>query len=198
MKPKRILLLLSGGLDSVTLLHHFHGEGRSIHALLLRYGQNHADHELGWAKYHCRLLGVNFTTKDIGLLEGSKLTGGSGSWVVPARNLAFASHAINYAVANDVDSIVVGCNATDEAGFPDCRESFFKTLNKLASIMELPVEVCAPFLHKQKWEIAAMARDIGVKLETIWTCYQPTEDGPCGKCGSCLKINQAMEELCGR
>ena len=191
--PKRTLLLLSGGLDSVTLLHQLRAEGHSVHCLLFHYGQRHAEHELGWAKYHCRILGVNYTVKTLDALDGSRLTGDGDSWVVPARNLIFAAHAANLAVARGADSIIVGCNAADEAGFPDCRQAFLQLLNTLLTTMELPVEVCAPFLHKQKWEIAAMAREMGVKLETIWTCYQPTENGPCGECPACKKLTAALK-----
>ena len=86
LRRNKVVLLLSGGLDSVTLLYQMHGDGEALHAVLFDYKQRHAQ-ELELAKYHCRRLEVPFTTIELPALVGSQLTDGAGAWVVPNRNM---------------------------------------------------------------------------------------------------------------
>jgi len=183
------ILLLSGGLDSTTLLYDCIASDVPVLALLAHYKSAHNDFELSCAKFHCKRLGVNFRTIELPPLGG--LT--EKSWVVPARNLILLSLAANVAVEVGAEEILVGFNAADEAGFPDCRQAFVQMLNNTFTTAEIPVQVVAPYLFKQKWEIGDLARQLGVPMEFIWTCYTPTKRGEqCGKCPACLKLKEAL------
>jgi 7-cyano-7-deazaguanine synthase len=186
MIPKTIVHLLSGGLDSVTLLYELHGKGERVHCVLFDYGQKHVQ-ELTFAKLHCHRLHVLFTTMEIPKLGG--LT--NENWIVPNRNAIMLSLAVNLAVRIKADTVTIGCNKDDEAAFPDCRMAFLQLFNTMLTTVEIPVEVCAPYLDWPKWKIAGLARDLGVPSNEIWTCYLGGSE-PCGKCPACLKLNEAL------
>jgi 7-cyano-7-deazaguanine synthase len=186
--PKTIIHLLSGGLDSVTLLHDLKMQGHSVHCVMFDYKQRHVQ-ELTFAKWHCHRLGVLFTTIDLPPLGG--LT--EESWIVPNRNAIMLSLAVNLAVKSGADTVTIGCNKEDEAGFPDCRMAFIKLFNTMLMTSEIRVEVCAPYLDKSKAWIARLASDLEIKLSEVWTCYQPTSTGPCGVCPACVKFGNAMK-----
>ena len=188
MIPKTIIHLLSGGLDSVTMLYDLHAQGHSVHCLMFDYKQKHVQ-ELTFAKGHCHRLGVLFTTIELPALGG--LTEGS-SWIVPNRNAILLSLAVNLAVKAGADTVTIGCNNEDEAGFPDCRQAFIQMFNNMLTTAEVRVEVCAPYLTWPKWKIAGLSRDLGVPLNEIWTCYKGGAE-PCGECPACLKLNAALK-----
>lgn len=189
MIPKKIIHLLSGGLDSVTMLHYLKHEGNSIHCILFDYKQPHAEQELGWAKYHCRLLGVNFTKKELPELGGLS---NESFWIVDNRNAIFLHVAANMASRTGSDAVTIGCNAADEEGFPDCRKGFIDSVQQSLNKAEIPVEICAPFLDWPKWKIARLAADMGVKPHTIWTCYRGGSE-PCGECPACVKLRECYK-----
>jgi 7-cyano-7-deazaguanine synthase len=112
--PKTIVHLLSGGLDSVTLLYELHSQGHMIHCLLFDYHQQHVQ-ELIWAKHHCHRLGVMFTTQQLPHLGGLN----DESWIVPNRNAIMLSMAVNMAVQIGADLVTIGCNADDANAFPE-------------------------------------------------------------------------------
>lgn len=192
MMPKTIIHLLSGGLDSVTMLYDLKQQGHNVHCLLFNYGQKHVQ-ELLFAKAHAGRMEVQYTTLNLPQLLGSKLTDGSRDWVVPARNIILLSHAVNVAVAAGADTVTIGCNKDDEAGFPDCRMAFLQLFNTMLTTAEIGVEVCAPYLDWPKWKIAALSKRLKVPTNEIWTCYQPTESGPCGECPACKKLLTAFQ-----
>jgi len=181
MIPKFIIHMLSGGLDSVTLLHHMHDQGHKIHCLPFDYGQQHKQ-ELLWATDHCRKLDVPWTTVTLPKLGG--LT--DESWIVPNRNAIMLSIAVNYAIRAGADTVTIGCNRDDEATFPDCRMAFLEMFNKTLLTAEIQVEVSAPFLTWPKSRIARLASDMGIKAHDFWSCYRGGEK-PCGNCPACLK-----------
>ena len=187
MIPKTIILLLSGGLDSVTLLYQLKLEGHSIHCLLFDYKQRHKQ-ELEWAKHHARRCGVLFTTMDLPQLGG--LT--EQSWIVPNRNAIFLSVAVNVACQAKADAVVIGCNADDASYFPDCRQDFISAMNAAVKSAGYSVEICAPFMRKHKWEIGQLAQEMGVVPNEIWTCYHGGSK-PCGKCPACEKLAGAIK-----
>ena len=100
MHPKFVIHCLSGGLDSVALLHDLLCQGCKVHCLLFRYGQKH-ELELRFAKFHCNFTGTKFTVIDLPQFKGSTLTDGDGTVVVPFRNSALISLAVNFAAYND-------------------------------------------------------------------------------------------------
>lgn len=183
------VLLLSGGLDSTTALYEAVGEGVPIHALLVHYKSKHNDYELSCAKLHCRRLNVQYTTMELPELGG--LT--SESWIVQVRNSILLSLACNLATRIGAKEVIIGANKDDEMRFPDCRMAFFQAFNIMLIAAEINVEVVTPYLTWPKWKIAARAREIGVPLYEIWTCYTPSKNGkPCGTCPACLKLNEAI------
>lgn len=190
MINKTIVHLLSGGLDSVTMLYDLHGQGHSVHCLLFDYGQQHKQ-ELVFAKAHTHRLGLLYTTITLPLLRGSAITDGSNSWVVPFRNPIMLAHAVNVAIEAKADTITIGCNADDACDFPDCQWAAIDALNHCIKISGYEVEICAPYIQKSKWEIMDMAKSFGVPMSEIWTCYKGGSS-PCGECPACRKLEAAM------
>lgn len=185
--PKNIIHLLSGGLDSVTLLYDLRQQGHSVHCLLFDYKQPHVI-ELKFAKAHCHRLGVPCTVIELPALGGLN----DESWIVPNRNCILLSLAVNVAVQAKASTVTIGCNKDDEANFPDCRMAFLQLFNTTLTTAEISVEVCAPYLNKSKAWIARMASDMGVPSNEIWTCYR-SGDKPCGECPACQKLRAARE-----
>lgn len=189
-ETRSVILCLSGGLDSVTMLYWLHNEGVKVHALLFDYGQRHVQ-ELIFAKGHCGRLGVMFSTMDIPALKGSCLTNGGNSVVVPNRNAVFLSLAVNKAIELKSPSVLFAANKDDAEFFPDCRPAFVAAFNKTLTAAELPVTVEAPFIRRSKAWVAALSRDVGVPSGEYWTCYQGGIK-PCGKCLACQKLKEAF------
>lgn len=189
MIPKTIIHLLSGGLDSVTMLYDLHGKGERVHALMFDYGQKHVQ-ELQCAKLHCHRLNVLFTVSEIPQLHGSELTDGKGGVVVPNRNCILLSLAVNLAVSAGADTVTYACNADDESVFPDCRMAFLQSFNNMLRTQEVHVEVCAPYIDKPKWWIAGLAREMGIPIHETWSCYRGGAK-PCGECAACKKLEAA-------
>lgn len=190
------VLLLSGGLDSTTLLYQLKSEGAHVHAVLFDYGQNHW-RELEFAQKHCEKLDVLWTRIEIdkvfkGWPFASRLVGGKVGDVVHFRNAVMLSIACSMAAANGVEYVIYGPNADDALLFADCRGEFINAFNRTLIYAELDVEVKAPFLHLTKKEIAKIAWALSVPIELTWSCY---ERGPveCGTCDACLKRKAALE-----
>lgn len=183
MNPQRTIIhLLSGGLDSVTMLYDLKAQGHSIHCLLFNYGQRHKQ-ELQWAITHARRCDVLWTTVDLPELGGLN----EQSWIVPNRNAVFLSAAVNIACKDGADTVTIGCNAEDAEYFPDCRKAFLDAMNTAVRTAGYNVEICAPYLDKPKAWIVGTAKRLGVKLNEIWTCYQGGVE-PCGQCPACKKL----------
>lgn len=189
MIPKTIIHLLSGGLDSVTMLYDLKAQGHFVHALLFFYGQQH-ERELRWAKHHAERCGVKFTVLDLPKLGG--LT--EANWIVPNRNAIFLSIAVNVAVQAGADTVTIGCNAEDEAMFPDCRGRFIDAMNEAVKEAGYQIEICAPYKTWPKWRIGGLAQELGIDLNAIWTCYKGGEK-PCGECPACLKLGAAFANM---
>lgn len=185
---KTIIHLLSGGLDSVTMLYELKQQGHNIHCLIFDYKQRHAQ-ELLWAKEHAARCGVLYTTMELPTLGG--LT--EQSWIVPNRNAVFLSVAVNVACQTGADTVTIGCNKDDAAYFPDCREKFIKAMNRSVKAAGYNVEICAPYLYMRKAWIGGMAQQMGVNVHEIWTCYKPENGKPCGKCPACEKLKLASK-----
>jgi 7-cyano-7-deazaguanine synthase len=175
------------------MLYDLHAQGCKIHCCLFDYKQRHVQ-ELQWAKHHCQRLGVLYTTIELPQLRGSTLTDGSGGVVVPCRNPIMLSLAVNLAVSAGAEAVTFAANKDDEAGFPDCRMAFVQLFNTMLTTAEIQVEVCAPYLHKPKWWIAALGQELGVKFNETWSCYHGGAV-PCGECAACKKREAALKEV---
>lgn len=206
---KKAVVLLSGGLDSVTVLAYARKEGYGVTAVSFRYGQRH-DLELNAARAQADIWGVDehlFATVDFAPIGGSSLTTGEGvpkdrsdeeiggdvpSTYVPARNAVFLSYGLAVAEARCITEIFIGVNSVDFSGYPDCRPVFieaFEAMARTATVTGLRgggFHIRAPLLHLTKGEIIRLGMSLGVDYAKTWTCYDPAEGGkPCLRCDSC-------------
>ena len=213
------VVLLSGGLDSATVLAIARSEGFTPYALSFRYGQRHAV-ELAAADKLARQHGVaRHVTIDIDLRQfgGSALTadidvpkgdsvdeigGGIPITYVPARNTVFLSFALAFAETLDTGHIFIGVNALDYSGYPDCRPEFIEAYERMANLAtkaavegRQPVKIHAPLLHLTKAQIIRRGLDLGVDYSLTSSCYDPDSDGAaCGHCDSCLLRKKGFAE----
>ena len=192
MIPTRVVICLSGGGDSVPLLYEAVAElgPENVAAAMFDYHAPHNSSELLFGRGHCLRLGVKFRTIELNAMGG--LT--EKDWKVPLRNAEFAIVASRMALEIGADSVLFGCNKDDaEYPFPDCSPKFFRMINAVVKASGYDVEIRAPYLKKHKWEIMAIAREHGVPLHELWSCYQPKNGAQCGVCPACLKLKSAIE-----
>lgn len=205
----KTVIVLSGGMDSVTLLYELLKEGKEVKAISFNYGQRHA-RELLSARDTCFKLGVEHKLIEMQfmreLVSNSALTSNvpvpHGHYehesmkltVVPNRNMIMASIAIGWAVNLDYDEVALGVHAGDHAIYPDCRPEFVNALNQVAQVANFkPISIYAPFIHIDKGDIAIVGRENGTDYSMTWTCYEG-KDRPCQKCGACQERAQAFQK----
>jgi 7-cyano-7-deazaguanine synthase len=205
---KRAVVLLSGGLDSYTAAAIARADGFELFALTIRYGQVHF-REVEAARAVARALGVKRQREidvDLAAFGGSALTGDGDipkdrrlddersipSTYVPARNTILLSLALAWAEVLDARAIVIGVNAVDYSGYPDCRPEFLDAFERLASlgtragVEGRPLTVRAPLLRMSKGEIIQCGIKLGLDYGLTHSCYDPDGIGrPCGRCDSC-------------
>ena len=206
----KAIVLLSGGLDSTTAAAVARKNGWELYGLTIKYGQVHAAElaaarrvadALGFAKHieldvdlkafgGSSLLGAGEIPKDRGLDGGSAAE--IPSTYVPARNTVFLSLALGWAEVVGAERIVIGVNALDYSGYPDCRPDYIAAFEYLASLATRsgvegrPLRVFAPLLPLSKAGIIRLGRELGVDYGLTHSCYDPRpDDGPCGHCDSC-------------
>ncbi len=214
---KRAVVLLSGGLDSYTAGAIVRAEGYELFALTIRYGQVHLQ-EIEAARAVARALGAtrhNEIDVTLAAFGGSALTGDGEipkdrrlddeqvipSTYVPARNTVFLSLALAWAEVLDAGAIVIGVNAVDYSGYPDCRPEFLEAFERLASLATRAgvegrsFEVLAPLLRMSKGEIVRRGVALGLDYGLTHSCYDPDARGrPCGRCDSCRLRARGFEE----
>jgi len=203
---KRAVVLLSGGLDSTTVLAIAKKEGFSLYALSVDYGQRHKQ-ELLSAKKSALEYGVE---KHIVLQVDLRLFGGSalvcsdievpkdslGDEIpvtyVPARNSIFLSLALAWAESLDASSIFIGVNALDYSGYPDCRPEFISSFQKTADLATRvgvsggSISIRTPLIDMTKKQIVAKGLELGVDYSSTVTCYDLSDGIPCGSCDACV------------
>lgn len=196
-KMKKILLMLSGGLDSMVLAERaYRDEDIDLVTLFFRYVHPAASHEYmaqaEWRRLK-RLNGARVDHYEIDLpIIAAELAIGSGRAgprVVPMRNLAMVAIASNLAAAIGASEVWFGANADDAADYDDCRAGFVNACNQLTAPYGIIVR--APLLIVTKPEIIAEARELG--LSGWASCYQPIASRPCGSCNSCIANGQAHD-----
>ena len=203
----RAVVLLSGGLDSYTAAAIAQSEGFELHALTVRYGQRHA-YEIEAARRVAAALGVAAHLEidvDLRGIGGSALTSDAPVprdreaaaadipiTYVPARNTIFLSLALGWAEVLDARHIVIGVNALDYSGYPDCRPEFIRAFESLAALAtRAGVEggrfhVYAPLVALSKAEIIRRGSALQLDYSLTHSCYDPALDGtPCRRCDSC-------------
>jgi 7-cyano-7-deazaguanine synthase len=201
------VVLLSGGLDSYTAAAIARAEGYRLNALTIRYGQRHAG-ELAAARAVATWLGVaRHVEVDVGLsaFGGSSLTSDTPvpkdrpldttdipSTYVPARNTVFLALALGWAEVLGAHDIVIGVNALDYSGYPDCRPEFIAAFEQLASLATARgvhgerFRIHAPLQMMTKREIIQKGVALGLDYGLTHSCYDPGQSGPCGRCDSCV------------
>ncbi|MHB1362216.1 MAG: 7-cyano-7-deazaguanine synthase QueC [Thermoleophilia bacterium] len=205
----KTICVLSGGMDSTTLLYQLLREGDQVLAISFNYGQRHRK-ELEYAARTCARLGVEHRTTDISnigkLFDGNALTSAGidipeGHYednsmrltVVPNRNMIMMAIAAGFAISRGCDRLAVAVHAGDHAIYPDCRPDFIELFEKtMKSGNYEPVSLYAPFLSWTKTEIARLGQELGINYdEETWSCYQGGAE-PCGKCGTCVERAEAL------
>ena len=202
---RNAVVLLSGGLDSMVTAGLARERGYELYALTIDYNQRHR-RELASAERIAGELGVRrhiVLPLDLRAFGGSALTDaidvpkdGVGDGIpvtyVPARYLVFLSLTLAWAEAGGARDVVIGVNALDYSGYPDCRPEFIASfaetarLATKAGVEEGPFSIHAPLQHMGKAEIAAEAARLGLDPAMSWSCYDPTPEGlACGLCDSC-------------
>lgn len=212
----KAVVLVSGGLDSTTVLAMAMQQGFDCHTLSFDYGQRHRS-ELVAAERVSRAMGVaehKVVHLDLDSIGGSALTDmdiavpeeeseGIPITYVPARNTVFLAIALGWAEVLDARRIFIGVNAVDYSGYPDCRPEFvqaFETMANLATrvgVEEGGLHIETPLIDLHKHEIIHRGLGLGVDYSLTVSCYQATEDGrACGKCDSC-RLRRAGFEAAG-
>jgi 7-cyano-7-deazaguanine synthase len=212
------IVLLSGGLDSATVLALCRAEGKTCHALSFRYGQRHQI-ELDAAARVAQALGAashRICAIDTQCLAGSALTGrgdvpkgrsddeighGIPSTYVPARNTLFVAHALALAETIGADEIALGINALDYSGYPDCRPEWLAAVQEVArlgtkvGVSGNPVRLIAPLVTMSKSDIIRAGTRLGVDYGLTLSCYDPSDEGAaCGACDSCHLRRRGFEQ----
>ena len=216
MSGTKAVLLLSGGLDSYTAGAIARSENYDLYALTVRYGQVHAA-EIDAARRVARALGVvQHMELDVPLSKfgGSALVGDGEipkdraldtsdipATYVPARNTVFLALAMAWAEVVGARAIVIGINALDYSGYPDCRPEFLRAFEKLASLATKAgieghrLSIVAPLLELSKADIIRRGLSLNVDYGLTLSCYDPTPHGrPCGRCDSCRLRARGFEE----
>jgi 7-cyano-7-deazaguanine synthase len=207
---KPAVLLLSGGLDSTTMLALAVQQGFDVHAMTFRYGQRHSS-EIDAARRVARQYGVkDHVVVDIDLrtFGGSALTAdidvpkdrtsdaishGIPITYVPARNTIFLSFCLAWAEVLGATDIFIGVNALDYSGYPDCRPEYVAAFQTMANLAtrggvegSTPLRIQTPLLHLSKREIVELGLSLGVDYSMTLSCYDPSPEGvACGHCDAC-------------
>ncbi len=209
------IILLSGGLDSMVAGGLARAAGYRLFALTIDYNQRHRV-ELDAAVRVATMLGAErhiIMPINLALFGGSALTDteiavpkagvehGIPVTYVPARNTIFLSLALGWAEAVGAHDLVIGINALDYSGYPDCRPAFVDAFEAMARQGTKAADhgqgytVHAPLVHMTKADIARAAHDLGLDVGQSWSCYDPTADGrPCGVCDSCRLREKGFAE----
>jgi 7-cyano-7-deazaguanine synthase len=204
---KRAVVLLSGGLDSSTVLALARRDGFEIHAMTFRYGQRHAveieaarriastarvaDHVV--VDIDLRTFGGSALTSDTPVPKGNAdVGGGIPITYVPARNTIFLSFALAWAEVLEAHEIHIGVNAIDYSGYPDCRPEYIAAYERMANLATRAgveggvLRIRTPLIDKSKSEIIRIGTSLGVDYSMTTSCYDPSADGTaCGACDAC-------------
>jgi 7-cyano-7-deazaguanine synthase len=210
-QSKRAVVLLSGGLDSATVLSIAKSQGYELYALSFSYGQRHiveleaarrvaasigvAAHRI--ATIDLRIFGGSALTADIDVPKGrgiDEMSHGIPITYVPARNTIFLSFALAWAEVLASSDIFIGVNALDYSGYPDCRPEFIEAFEKMANLAtkagvegRQALKIHTPLIALTKAQIISRGVELGVDYSLTSSCYDPAPTGePCGQCDSCL------------
>lgn len=205
---KNALMVLSGGMDSVTMLHEYASEIEL--AVNFSYGSNHNARELECARAHCRELGIELVEIDLSFIgkyfhssllegpdaipEGEYDFDNMKSTVVPFRNGIMLAAAAGLAESHGLEVLMIANHSGDHALYPDCRQSFIDAMSKAIQAGTYEgIVVKAPYTLLSKGEIAMRGKRLGIDYTTTYSCYRGLEKH-CGRCGTCHERRQALAE----
>lgn len=207
-RPKTVIVL-SGGMDSTTLLYML-DRNHDLDAISIHYGQKHSK-EIEFARLHCDSLCIPHSVidienvfrhlagksallrKDIAVPKGHYEDESMKATVVPNRNMIFLSIAIARAIATESGNVAYAAHAGDHAIYPDCREEFADKMHALSQVCDYkPITLLRPFVYKTKADIVEIGSQLNVPYQHTWSCYVGGEKH-CGKCGTCVERKEAFE-----
>lgn len=205
---KDSVVILSGGMDSVTLLHDYRDD--IALAVTFDYGSNHAKREIECAKYHCEKLGIEHIVIPLDFMhkyfKSSLLEGADAvpeghyadenmkSTVVPFRNGIMLSIACGLAESRNLHGVFIANHAGDHAIYPDCRHQFIMSMSEaMENGTYEHVTVRAPYTKKTKTDIALIGKNLGIDYTKTYSCYKGGEKH-CGKCGTCVERREALRD----
>ena len=205
---KNSVIIVSGGMDSITLLYD-HKDEIAL-GISFDYGSNHNAREIPFAKMHCERLGIKHITINLDFMhqyfksslldgaeaipEGHYADDNMKSTVVPFRNGIMLSIAIGIAERNNLDQVFIANHGGDHTIYPDCRPEFINAIDAAATAGTYNnVKVVAPYTKITKSDIARIGKKLGIDYTETWSCYKGGEVH-CGKCGTCVERKEALAE----
>ena len=205
---KDSVLILSGGLDSVTLL--YDKQERIALAVTFDYGSKHNASEIPFARLHCERLGIRHIVIPLDFMtryfSSSLLKGGEEipeghyadenmkSTVVPFRNGIMLSIAVGIAESNGLKYVMMANHAGDHTIYPDCTPQFVEAFDQAATAgTYVRVGLCSPYTHLTKADIARRGKALGIDYSETWSCYKGGKNH-CGECGTCVERKEALAE----
>jgi 7-cyano-7-deazaguanine synthase len=205
---RKVIVLVSGGLDSVCVLHEAAALYEVIAGVSFDYGAKHNHREIPFAVIHCRQLGVRHEIIRLDFIgerfRSALLRTGADipdthyeapamkQTIVPFRNGIFLATAAGYAESAGANAVVIAAHRGDHAIFPDCRSEFMDTMSQAIHLgTDSGVEVIRPFIGLSKTQIVQRGQELRVKLAETWTCYKGCERH-CGTCGACVERREAF------
>ena len=205
---KDSIIILSGGMDSTTLLYDY--QERIALAISFDYGSNHNAKEIPFAKYHCEQLGIkhlviplkfmgeyfrsSLLSGDEAIPEGHYASENMKSTVVPFRNGIMLAVATGMAESNDLKYVMMANHGGDHTIYPDCRPEFVDAFDKTAQAGTFNgVRLLSPYCNMTKGQIAARGKELGIDYSKTWSCYRGG-DKHCGKCGTCVERKEALSD----
>lgn len=205
---KNSVIIVSGGMDSITLLYD-HKDEIAL-GISFDYGSNHNAREIPFAKMHCERLGIKHITINLDFMhqyfksslldgaeaipEGHYADDNMKSTVVPFRNGIMLSIAIGIAESNNLDQVFIANHGGDHTIYPDCRPEFINAIDAAATAGTYNnVKVVAPYTKITKSDIARIGKKLGLDYTETWSCYKGGEVH-CGKCGTCVERKEALAE----
>lgn len=205
---KNSVIIVSGGMDSITLLYD-HKDEIAL-GISFDYGSNHNAREIPFAKMHCERLGIKHITINLDFMhqyfksslldgaeaipEGHYADDNMKSTVVPFRNGIMLSIAIGIAESNNLDQVFIANHGGDHTIYPDCRPEFINAIDASATAGTYNnVKVVAPYTKITKSDIARIGKKLGIDYTETWSCYKGGEVH-CGKCGTCVERKEALAE----
>ena len=202
------VIIVSGGMDSITLL--YERKDEIALGISFDYGSNHNAREIPFARLHCERLGIRHLVINLSFMhqyfkssllagadeipEGSYDDDNMKSTVVPFRNGIMLSIAVGIAESEGLTKVFIANHGGDHAIYPDCREEFIEAIDAASQAGTYEhVRILAPYTNITKTDIALRGKQLGIDYSETWSCYKGREV-PCGKCGTCVERKQALRE----